>query len=1295
MCRRSDLQNLLLLVISSLFLLAFAVGIVTVPAQAQQQLPTSVQAVATASPSPPTAGPAATVVQNKQRAQQGKTQGNATFWSWTALILILIGGAVLLAAVCGFLVWSRKRPDEYTTLREIAGRLLRRQAHPDWKWAAPGLGLLLLAALGGEVTLLSTAKIPVNDPRLRLAAAILGAVLLIIAEWRGWPRRVDITDHQRPSAFVPRPTELAQLRAALVDQNGRRPRRIALVGMGGAGKSVLAEEATRDPAIQKVYPDMAWVSLGRRPRLAEHQHRLAKQLGSNDAVINVDDGRDLLGKLLADRACLLIVDDVWMREDLRAFDVVGERLALLVTTRHGDVAKAFKVMATVEVNELDDGQALALLAGRAGQDVTSLPATARQVAQEVGNLALGLAMAGALATDIGWKNVLSLLQAAKLEAFDVPVWGNYRYESLQKAIQVSIDALEPDPRKRYLELAVFNGLGPVPVSAVEALWAPVEVNPQTPVEVIPAVTRSLLARFEHRSLLRRHPDGRVSRHNLQGDVAANLLGASGLAQAHTQLLTGYRARCKDGWASVVPDGYVFEHLATHLVAAGQRKELQSLLVDFDWLRAKLRATDINALLADYEVDKELVSDPTLRLVQAALRLSAHVLARDPTQLPGQLVGRLLTYQQPVIQALLAQARAWHDEPWLCPRLPSLTPPGGPLWRVLEGHTGPVWAVAVAERQVVSGSADGTLRVWDLASGRCQHILQGHTSGVRAVAVADGRVISGSEDQTVRVWDLASGQCQHVLPGHTSGVWAVAVAEGRVVSGSADRRLRVWDLATGQCQHILEGHTSGVWAVAVAEGRVVSGSADRTVRVWDLASGQCQYILHGHTNAVWAVAVAEGRVVSGSADRRLRVWDLASGQCQHILPGHTGRVWAVAVAGGRAVSGSEDQTVRVWDLASGRCQHILPGHTNAVWAVAVAEGRVISGSEDQTVRVWDLASGQRQRIPRGHTNAVRAVAVAEGRVISGSADGTLRVWDLASGQRQRIPRGHTNAVRAVAVAEGRVISGSADGTLRVWDLASGQCQRVLHGHTSGLRAVAVAEGRVISGSADGTLRVWDLASGQCQRVLHGHTGPVRAVAVADGLVISGSADHSLRVWDLASGQCQRVLHGHIGQVRAVAVADGLVISGSQDQTLRVWDLASGQCQRVLEGHIGQVRAVAVAEGLVISGSQDQTLRVWDLASGQCQRVLHGHTSGVWGATVAGGRAVSGSADRTLRVWNLESGQEVARWEGEAAFLAYDAIVTHMGTIDNRPSLVIAAGDAGGHVHCLQLLGDSGAAASEPK
>ncbi len=208
-----------------------------------------------------------------------------------------------------------------------------------------------------------------------------------------------------------------------------------------------------------------------------------------------------------------------------------------------------------------------------------------------------------------------------------------------------------------------------------------------------------------------------------------------------------------------------ETLPSFLADLGQAERLQTILTTYDFLKAKVDAIGVEQLINDYE----LTTDAEAKLIQTAIRLSAHVLVGDPEQLPGQLIGRLLTHRQPVIRVLLGQARAWHDKPWLHPRLPGLTSPGGPLWHILRGHSGEVDGLAIAEGRVVSGSEDKTVRVWNLASGECLHILQGHNDVVMAVAVAGGRIVSGSWDQTVRVWDLGSGKCLRILQGHTNQV----------------------------------------------------------------------------------------------------------------------------------------------------------------------------------------------------------------------------------------------------------------------------------------------------------------------------------------------------------------------------------------------------------------------------------------------------------------------------------------------------------------------------------------------
>ena len=84
-----------------------------------------------------------------------------------------------------------------------------------------------------------------------------------------------------------------------------------------------------------------------------------------------------------------------------------------------------------------------------------------------------------------------------------------------------------------------------------------------------------------------------------------------------------------------------------------------------------------------------------------------------------------------------------------------------------------------------------------AGGECVHALRDHTAVVRAIALCGDVLVSGSFDGTIKVWDLATGQCERTLKGHTSAVYALAAcAGGKMASGSGDNTIKIWS-AHGQ------------------------------------------------------------------------------------------------------------------------------------------------------------------------------------------------------------------------------------------------------------------------------------------------------------------------------------------------------------------------------------------------------------------------------------------------------------------------------------------------------------------
>jgi hypothetical protein len=318
----------------------------------------------------------------------------------------------------------------------------------------------------------------------------------------------------------------------------------------------------------------------------------------------------------------------------------------------------------------------------------------------------------------------------------------------------------------------------------------------------------------------------------------------------------------------------------------------------------------------------------LKLIHGAVRLSSHVIARDPWQFVSQLVGRLLAYKdQPAIRRFTSSLVKAARRPWLRARWPTLHPSGTALIRILEGHHLLNGVALSADGRAVSASSYSTLKVWDLETGCELRTLEGHSGSVFGVAVsADGRrAVSASYDKTLKVWDLETGCELHTLEGHSSLVNCVAVAADgqRAVSASADHTLKVWDLETGQQLRTLRGHSKPVSGVAVsADGRrAVSSSMDNTLKLWDLVSGRQLRTVRSHANGVTCVAMtADGRrAISASYDGTLKVWDLKTARQLGTLQGHSKSVSGVAVSadGRRAVSASYDKTLKFWDLETAK------------------------------------------------------------------------------------------------------------------------------------------------------------------------------------------------------------------------------------------------------------------------------------------------------------------------------------------------------------------------------------------
>ncbi|XP_054238102.1 transcription initiation factor TFIID subunit 5 isoform X2 [Indicator indicator] len=148
-------------------------------------------------------------------------------------------------------------------------------------------------------------------------------------------------------------------------------------------------------------------------------------------------------------------------------------------------------------------------------------------------------------------------------------------------------------------------------------------------------------------------------------------------------------------------------------------------------------------------------------------------------------------------------------------------------KILYGHSGPVYGT--------SFSPDS---LWATDHYQPLRIFAGHLADVTCTRFHPNSnyIATGSADRTIRLWDVLNGNCVRIFTGHKGPIHSLAFSpNGRfLATGATDGRVLLWDIGHGLMVGELKGHTDTIYALRFSrDGEILaSGSMDNTVRLWD-------------------------------------------------------------------------------------------------------------------------------------------------------------------------------------------------------------------------------------------------------------------------------------------------------------------------------------------------------------------------------------------------------------------------------------------------------------------------------
>ena len=424
---------------------------------------------------------------------------------------------------------------------------------------------------------------------------------------------------------------------------------------------------------------------------------------------------------------------------------------------------------------------------------------------------------------------------------------------------------------------------------------------------------------------------------------------------------------------------------------------------------------------------------------------------------------------------------------------------------LAAHAGGVYYLIISgAKTLVSTGRDRTVKFWDLETGQLRAIRKGHEAVVNALAVyQEGRqVASGGADGTVRVWDVPTLD-ENVLVRIPS-----ATMLGARFSPDGQRLACVVRNDPSDIDRQVPQVAGTPRNIAGKSFNITGMSVERLV-IWDWRRGE--ELAHSHltiTNDPPELAIFSpdgGRIAVRDYLFDL-TWDESKshrhldGSWRGLSRSHAGPLGPGEFfpdGSTLAAAGFIDGKIELWNVEQRRgSEPSAPGiqatlDTQAQFCLFVAvspDAKILAAAADQSIQLWDTGSCTLTKTLTGHTDFVRCIAFSRNgkTMASAASDGTVRLWEVGAATARATLRGHNGGVSWVAIStdDKTVASAGRDGTIRLWDLRSGEEKTTLRGHGGWVTSVTFSpDGRTLaSTSEDGTVRLWPGASDEETQVL---------------------------------------------------------------------------------------------------------------------------------------------------------------------------------------------------------------------
>jgi uncharacterized protein with WD repeat len=321
------------------------------------------------------------------------------------------------------------------------------------------------------------------------------------------------------------------------------------------------------------------------------------------------------------------------------------------------------------------------------------------------------------------------------------------------------------------------------------------------------------------------------------------------------------------------------------------------------------------------------------------------------------------------------------------------------------------------KTLASGSWDGKIHLWEVATGNILQEFKGHQAAISSISFSpDGKTLgSSSKDNTIRLWEVATGKILKLR--HSSGNYSVIYSpDGKPLAlGFEDSTIRLLEAATGNILNSFNGHEGRVTSVSISpDGKILaSGSReDKTVRLWETATGKELAKFDTYQYSFSPVAFSPNGKTLALRERynTIRLWEVATGKEFRKFEGYDNQMLSIDFSpdGKTLASGSGNGTISLWNADTGKELHEFVGQGIVVGVDYSPSGKLLaSGHMSTAILVWDVDTS----FPPDNAISKSTNILWEDLISNDASRACASIAALANGESDIVPflRGKMNPI----------------------------------------------------------------------------------------------------------------------------------------------------------------------------------------------------------------------------------------------------------------------------------------------